>query len=242
MSPSASKMNVTIVYFSHTGNTRQVAEVLADEFREAGHSARTIPLKKATPESVPSDDLLGVGTACFSSQAPMPVKEFLRAVPSLEGQRAFVFATSGAAPGRVLSDLTHALQHKGAEVIGGLLTRGESHHPAPCLLGRMPNRPNAEDLAVAGRFAWTIAEHIAHGRSGPIAQSHPDTFRPASWFYNRVARVSSDRVLRWLLPAPHVDPTRCTQCQWCIRECPVNALTLAPYPVLGKACIRCYRC
>lgn len=235
-------MNVTILYFSQTGNTRQVAEALVDGFREAGHAAHTLPFKKAAPQSLPTDNLLGIGAPCHSSQAPKPVKDFLRALTPRKKQRAFVFATSGGAPGRVLSDLTHALQDKGAEVIGGFLARGESHHPTPCLIGRTPNRPNAEDLAAARRFAVALTEHLEHSRSGPVAQSHPDTFRPTSWFYNWVARCSTDGLLRQLLPEPKLDPARCTQCEWCVRECPVHNITLAPYPQLEEACISCYRC
>ncbi|HNT76490.1 MAG TPA: EFR1 family ferrodoxin [Anaerolineae bacterium] len=235
-------MNLSIIYFSQTGNTRKVAEAMAAAFREAGHTVRALPLKKASPQDAITGDLLGIGTPCFSSQAPTPVKDFLRALSALDKQRAFVFATAGGAPGRVLYDLTRGLQAKNAEVVGGFLTRGESHHPAPCLLGRTPNRPNAADLADARRFAIALSAHITNGRSGPAPESHPATFKPNGWFYNWVARCSTDSVLRWLSPAPKINAARCTQCQWCVRECPVQAITLAPYPVLGPACIRCYRC
>lgn len=235
-------MNVTIIYFSQTGNTRKVAEVMAEAFRETGHIARTVSLKKATPHDATTGDLLAVGTPCFSSQAPTPVKAFLRSLPPLGNKRAFVFATSGGAPGRVLYDLTRLLQSKGADVIGGFLTRGELHHPAPCLTGRMPNRPNAEDLADARRFAAEVIEHVSAGRPGPVAGSRLDAFRPRRGFYDLVALLSTDSFLRLVLPEPKPDPTRCNQCQWCVYECPMHNITLKPYPVLGSQCIRCYRC
>lgn len=145
-------MNVTIIYFSQTGNTRRVAEAMAGAFREVGHFTRTISLKKATPHDATTCDLLGIGTPCFSSQAPTPIKAFLRTLPPLNQKRAFVFATSGGAPGRVLFDLTHLLLRKGADVVGGFLSRGELYHPAPCLIGRFPKRPNEEDFARARQF------------------------------------------------------------------------------------------
>lgn len=235
-------MNVTMIYFSQTGNTRKVAETMAEAFREAGHVTRTVSLKKATPQDATTGDLLGVGTPCFSSQAPTPVKVFLRTLPPLDRQRAFVFATSGGAPGRVLYDLTYLLRSKGADVIGGFLTRGELHHPAPCLIGRMPNRPNAEDLACARRFAAAIIDHVSAGRSGPVAESHPDTLRLRRGFYNLVALLSTDGFLRLVLPEPKPNSARCDQCQWCVHECPMHNIALQPYPVLGHQCIRCYRC
>jgi ferredoxin/flavodoxin len=235
-------MNVTIINFSLTGNTLKVAETMAEAFREAGHVARTVSLEKATPQDATTCDLLGVGTPCFASQAPTPVKAFLRTLPPLDKQRAFVFATSSGAPGRVLYDLTRLLRSKEADVVGGFLTRGELHHPAPCLIGRMPYRPNVEDLAHAQRFASAVAQHVSAGRLGPVTESYSATFRPNGVFYNIVALLSTDGLLRFVMPEPKPDSARCNQCQWCVQECPMHNITLQPYPVLGNQCIRCYRC
>jgi flavodoxin/Pyruvate/2-oxoacid:ferredoxin oxidoreductase delta subunit len=235
-------MNVTIIYFSQTGNTRKVAEAMAKAFCEVGHVTSTIPLKKATPQDTAACELIGVGTPCFSSQAPTPIKSFLSTLPQLNNHRGFVFATSGGAPGRVLSDLSGLLQSKGADVIGGFLCHGEVRHPAPCLIGRLPNRPNTEDLARARRFALAVAEHVSAGRSGPVAESRPDTFMPKEKFYNLVASLSKAGFLRLVLPEPAPNWARCNQCNWCVHECPVQNITLQPYPVLGHRCIRCYRC
>lgn len=124
-------MNITLICFSQTGNTRRVAQAMAEAFRQAGHTTRTISLKKATHARCPTGDLLGVGAPCFSSQAPAPIKTFLQTLPPLENRRAFVFVTSGGAPGRVLYDLARLLQDKGAEVVDGFLAREELHHPLP---------------------------------------------------------------------------------------------------------------
>lgn len=235
-------MQVTLIYFSQTGNTRQVAEAMAEVFRQAGHVTRTVSLRKATSEDATTADLVGVGTPCFSSQAPTPIKTFLRGLPSLDKQRAFVFATSGGAPGRVLYDLTRLLQRKGADVVGGFLVHGELHHPAPCLVGRLPNRPDAEDLDQARRFAAAVGEHVAAGHPGPVGESRPDTWRPQGRFYGLVAALSTDRFLRLVLPEPKPDAARCDQCQWCVHQCPMHNISLDPYPVLGDQCIRCYSC
>ena len=44
-------MDVTLIHFSQTGNTRKVAKTMAEAFREAGHVARTVSLKDATPQA-----------------------------------------------------------------------------------------------------------------------------------------------------------------------------------------------
>ncbi len=235
-------MDITLIYFSQTGNTRRIAEAMAEVFRKAGHATRLVSLKKASPQDAAAGDLLGIGTPCFSSQAPTPIKAFLQNLPALQSKRAFVFATSGGAPGRVLFDLTRLLQNKGAEVVGGFLARGKLHHPAPCLWGRFPDRPGADDFSQAQRFATAILEHVSAGHSGAVAESRPDTFKPRGGFYDFVAFISTDGFLRLMLPEPKPDPSRCNQCQWCVYECPMHNITLHPYPILGDHCIRCYRC
>jgi flavodoxin/ferredoxin len=219
-------MDVVLICFSQTGNTREVATAMASAFREAGHSARTISLKKAIPEDATKGDPLGVGTPCFSSRAPTPIKEFLRALPPLNDQRAFVFATSGGAPGRVLYDLTRLLRRQGADVLGGFLARGQVHHPAPRMTGQFPGRPNAEDLTRARRFAVAVAEHVSAGRSGPLPESRPDARKPRWGFYDLMGLASRDTLSRLLMPEPKPDPVKCDQCRWCVNECPMDNIAL----------------
>ena len=235
-------MDVTIVYFSQTGNTRKVAEAMAVTFRDLGHSVRTLPLKKASPKDATRGDLLGVGSPCFTGQAPTPIKDFLRSLPLLRNKRAFVFATSGGAPGKVLYDLTRLLRQKGAEVLGGTLIRGECYHPAPCFIKRYPGRPNAEDLERARRFALNVAEHVSMGKTGLVARSRLDAFRKEWGLYDFEGMLTPDPLVRLVLPKPKLNPARCNKCQWCFYECPMDNIILKPFPIPGARCIRCYRC
>lgn len=235
-------MNITLIYFSQTGNTRRIANAMAEVFCESGYPARTLSLKRASPRDAVETDVIGIGSPCFSSQAPTPIKNFLHSLPPIPGKPAFVFATSGTAPGRVLYDLSSILREKGASVLGGFLARGTVRHPAPCLYGRLPDRPNAEDLAEARRFAREIAESLASGRTEPVATSRPDTFRLHGGFYDFVALISTDSALRLLMPKPKLNPAQCNRCRWCEFECPVHNIELKPFPVIAGECIRCYRC
>lgn len=235
-------MDVTLIYFSQSGNTRKVAAAMAEAFRDEGQRATMISLQKATADDVVRCDLLGVGTGCRSSQAPTPIKRFLCALPPLAGKHAFVFATSSAAPGRVLYDLTRRLRKRGAGVLGGFLARGQVHHPAPHMTGQFRGRPSAQDLTEARRFARGLAAHIAAGRSVPVPANRPDALRPGWGLYDLLGRVVSDAVLRVWMPEPKLDVDKCDRCGWCARACPMDNIRLLPRPVLGEQCMRCYRC
>lgn len=235
-------MKITTACFSQTGNTLRVAESMAAVFRESGHSVRILAMMNANPLAVIEGDIIGIGTPCFSSRAPTPVRNFLTKLPYINQQRAFVFATCGGAPGRVLYDLASGLQKRGANVIGGFLTLGEVHHPAPAVHGRFPGRPDREDLKEAAGFAGMILEHALHQDIDAPAIGEHETTKLGLGFYNTVARVISDPSKRLLLPKPEADIEACDGCQRCVMECPQGNITMHPYPRIGESCIRCYHC
>lgn len=235
-------MNMVIVYFSQTGQTRKVAEAMAAGLREKKHTVKVLTMQKVKPADIKSCDLLGVGSACFESQAPAPVLAWLRAWPDLRGKSAFVFATAGGAPGRVLFDLTKKLRGKGARVIGGFMGRGMVHHPAPCLTGRLPNRPDADDLEQARVFADDVDRHMRSGGEGVMPESRQDALKSTWGYFQLIGLIAKPFLLRIVLPKPKLDESRCNQCQLCAKECPAGSITLTPFPVLDGRCIRCYHC
>jgi flavodoxin/NAD-dependent dihydropyrimidine dehydrogenase PreA subunit len=235
-------MEVTLIYFSQTGNTRKVAKAMAGALREAGHPVRTISLKKATPEDLTRCELLGFGTPCQASMAPTPVKEFLRTIPTLDDQRAFVFATYAGAPGRVLYDMTSLLRKKAVDVIGGFLSLGKVSHPAPAMIGRFPDHPDVNDLNDARNFALAVVEHVSIGRSGALPESRLDALMPGWGLYDIAALFTTDGAMRRVMSEPKADLSKCDHCKWCVHECPMDNITLQPDPVIGNKCIRCYRC
>ena len=235
-------MNIAIVYFSQTGQTRKVAEAMATSLRKKKHTVRVSAIQEVDPEDIKKCDLLGVGSPCFESQAPSAVKTWIRSWPVLQNKQSFVFATAGGAPGRVLYDLTRELRKKGANVIGGFMSRGMVHHPAPCLIGRLPNRPNVKDLAEARTFALAVEKHLKSSNAGTMTESRPDALKLTWGFYQLVGLIAKPFLLRIILPKPKLTQSRCKQCELCARECPVQSIKLAPYPVLDGRCIRCYHC
>jgi flavodoxin/ferredoxin len=231
-------MKVSILYFSQTGNTRTVAETIAEEFKSAGYTVRCCTIAEANREDFTGSDLVGVGSPVFESHAPASVKNFLKTIPELSGRRSFVFATGGGAAGNVLSDMTALLKKKGSPVIGSFLALGEVHHPAPCIAGKSPGRPDSEDLNNAKCFALTLIKRMSFDATSPYSG-----LTPKKGFYNAVGAItSSEALIRLLEPKPKLASERCRQCRLCARECPMGNIAMAPYPVIGKKCIRCYRC
>lgn len=235
-------MDVTLFYFSKTGNTRKIAISLAAGFSEAGCSVRVLSLEEANPGDARGCELIGVGSPTYSSRSPTPVIEFISNLPSLSRVGAFVFATCGGAPGRVLFDLASGLRNRGAIVLDDFLSRGEVHHPAPHMKGHSKGRPNVKDEARAKQFAERLAGHspTSPTRMGNTRRSEQTRLRGR--FYSLLGRSTTDQRLRTMMPQPQLDLKRCDKCEWCVSECPVGNIAMDPFPTIGYACIRCYRC
>lgn len=236
-------MKVNIIYNSQTGNTRKVALAMEEAFRGAGHTAKAFPLKKASAGDASGCDLLGIGAPCYASQAAKPIRDFIATLPRLDGVKAFVFATSGGAPGRTLYDMAGRLRKKGAEVVGGFLARGELFYTAPCLVGRFAGHPDENDLAKAREFAVSLGESVSASRAAPLPGSRPDAVKPGWGFYDLVGLAITDGLMRLTMPKPRLDEALFDGCGRCAAACPTGNIVLdGGFPVLGKDCIRCHAC
>ncbi len=215
---------------------------MAEALQEAGHNVKAVPLKESSTQDVIDSDLLGIGTPCYGSGAPSPVKKFIRHLPLLKNLPTFIFATSCGAPGRTLYNLTRQLLKREANVIGGTVIRGECYHPAPSLVGRNPGRPDAKDLEKARHFVLSVVSHVDSGNIGPISISRPDALKSSWKFYDFVSYLNLDFIIRLIMPKPKLDKNLCNQCGWCVEGCPSNNIIMDPYPVLGNKCIRSFSC
>jgi hypothetical protein len=139
-------MTALVVYESVYGNTRAIAEAIAEALTAAGHDATAVPVADAP--SAPDADLLVVGGPTHmhglttSMSRHMAVKageedghhlepnagdehglrQWLRALPEREGERAAAFDTRGdakaALTGSAARGIARRLRHHGYIVVG----------------------------------------------------------------------------------------------------------------------------
>ncbi len=231
-------MNIIILYFSQTGNTRTIAEAMSAEFQKCGHHAISLPITKGTETNFTKYDLIGFGTPTFESHAPTPMKEFLKSLPNLSGKSTFLFATGGGAFGSVISDMAKIVEKKDASIIDSFLSLGEMYHPAPCIVGKSGGHPNREDRESAKEFVSDINKRL----SFPSKVEY-NGLKPKKGFYTLVGKIaSSEHLIRFLEPKPKLDKAKCKQCKKCLKGCPMGNIEMKLYPKIGKECIRCYRC
>lgn len=166
-------MNKTlVVYFSRTGNTRQVAEAIYESIEGVKEIK---PLEKAA--SLDPFDLVFVGFPIHMHSVPFKAEEFLKTIPA--GRKMALFCTHGSLPGHRLS--RQAIEYAAvlaarAKLLGTYSCRGKISVQAMDILSRSPEHqewvdmaasagthPDATDLAEARLFAQRMEVLGAHG-------------------------------------------------------------------------------
>jgi ferredoxin len=214
---------------------------MADVFRRYGYDAEVQTIDDSDPIDPCEIDLLGVGSPCHHGKAPTPMKKFLQSLPSLDDTLAFVFTTSGGASGRVLHDISRVLRRKGARILGNHSTVAKINHPAPSLFGRNPNRPSTRDLRRCQDFARAVVKTASHEPMNDLPSAYQNPYMSRG-FYDLLSYISTDSVVRWMMPAPELENARCQSCGFCSKSCPMANIAVEHFPRSQGRCIRCYHC
>ena len=169
--------NCTIVYASvHHGNTRVVAEVMAEEI-----GASAIEVGPGALDSVDGVGLVGLGSGAFFGSHHKSLLSFARQLPSDRHVNAFIFSTSGT--GRRLAKLfgrdyhkklRQILQDKGIPVLGEFDCKGFDTYGIWGRFGGVAKgHPKEKELQDARGFARDIyGQHKSEG-SSPQSRRHP---------------------------------------------------------------------
>lgn len=132
-------MKVCIVYYSATGNTKQLAEAAASatgadlvEVKDLANYSKAMMYLKGAPKArrgekagiepaaidVAAYDLIAVGTPVWAFRPTPAANAIVAALENCEGKQAVAFATSGGMPGETLQLLSRQIEERGMTVSG----------------------------------------------------------------------------------------------------------------------------
>ena len=104
---------IDLYYFSGTGNTYLACETFAEEVKNYGFSVNLICMEKADPAKINKDNILGLAFPIAVGFSYPFVFDFIRALPKVNGTRAFMFATMGGSAFGLKGVLKNILSAKG---------------------------------------------------------------------------------------------------------------------------------
>jgi ferredoxin/flavodoxin len=230
-------MSVGIFYFSGTGNTEIVADLLAKEFRGRAASAELIRVEDILKNKVDFDinkyDIIGIGYPIHALNAPRIIFDFIKVLPAAKSKKVFILKCPGdpILRGGPLSPVKKNLEQKGYEVF----YEGVIVMPSNVFL-RIDEKMVKLICDVAARKVKKIAEDIIAGKtqlfryglfSGIFAKLFSDGENRGARMFGKHLRTSKS----------------CNLCNICVENCPENNISVVDNRInFSNNCLLCMKC
>ena len=153
---TGSEQIVMVLVSKHHGNTRRIAEAIAEVL-----PARILSPDEARQIDLSTYPLVGFGSGIYYARHDRALLDLATEASALP-QNAFVFSTAGSPFLRrwFHQALRKRLERRGVKILGDFTCQGwDSYGPLAWIGGIFRNRPNAQDLERARDFARTLSRH-----------------------------------------------------------------------------------
>ncbi len=147
-----------VVYYSMGGNTRKVAEAIADELKVTAKNVKSVDI-------IPDDAFILLGTGCYGAVLPGDISGFIER-NRLKGRKIALFTTSAFGWGKELVVMEKQIRDKGVNIVGHFNCYGQ-------FLAMKRGHPDSEDLEKARQFArsMVVQEYPQMVEMEPVAAS-----------------------------------------------------------------------
>lgn len=233
-------LSIALVYFSATHVTHTYAEVIRESLFDAGcnvHLLNVTPYaSRKEPPSFDEYDGAIFGFPVFADFAPSVINQWL---PTLEGRgkRCSLFFTYGArTTGYAHFHTKLLLERAGFQVLftAEFLGRHSFNIGGWRVI---PDRPNAEDFAVAREYARLAVERFSGGASPEFRLQKPFGYNQVLAALEREPEVTERQ---WKNPVRI--PQGCSMCRDCETGCPTRAFDADTGLSDPRTCIGCMHC
>jgi flavodoxin len=118
-------MKPCVLYFSRTGNTKRMAEAIAEATK-----APIFDIASSEPSVVEDFDMLILGTPVEGFSPAKETVDFVERLPKTEGKKAILFCTCAFWKGRTFGVLTKKLSSKGYDTMLSISKKMKPDQPA----------------------------------------------------------------------------------------------------------------
>jgi ferredoxin/flavodoxin len=231
-----------VLWYSSTGNTRRVGQAVAQGLAAAGLEVEASDYRGADIATLPSYDLIVLGSPVFNADVPVNLRDWLRGMPDLGGTPVGSFCTFGGPGDGQEHTATHLLRlaaQRGGVPVGWDMFGCMSVFAPTWSMGNEQRTlayrhlPSTETYERARAFARGLIEQVGAGEGIVV-----------------VRKIGMDAVMR-LFPATAsklvisnhgVDTEACIGCGTCVKTCPVEAIDPEAGTVDTRACLACLGC
>lgn len=114
-----------VIYWSQTGNTEKMAELIAKGIEEGGKSAELIELSGVSIDDLKNEEVIIFGSPAYGAEEleETEVEPFVASLEgNINGKKVALFGSWGWGDGVWMKDLEERIESYGAELIGEGLT------------------------------------------------------------------------------------------------------------------------
>ncbi len=142
-------MKTWVLYYSKGGNTKKVAEAIAEELE--------VPKTEQVPPAYPPEkvQLLFLGTGVYAGKPDPKMIEFVRTLNSDRVKNVAVFGTKGGDDKRAIETVKSLLKEKGINVVDETFSCKGKYF---IFFNR--NKPDSEDIKAAKAFARKVHDSL----------------------------------------------------------------------------------
>ncbi len=228
-------MNILLIYYTGTYNTRYLSSRLEAHLSAHGHTVTQVEVRFDTmPVRLEEYDLIGIGYPIYGFNAPAPLERYLRSLLIPRGQRFFIYKNSGE---------TFPMNNASSRGIlrrfrrAGALFRGEYHFVMPYNIRfRFERDFVREILAKNEKLLSVLVRNLEHGKVVGIKSSLLYNLGASFVAVQKIGGSVNSFLYR-------VDKEKCTGCGKCARHCPeANILVVDGEVTFGHRCDMCMRC
>ena len=234
------KLNIAVIYFSATNVTDTYARAIDERLRQKGCSTKVLNITslQSRREKISFEGLDAVifGFPVFADFAPRPINDWFAEIEG-KGLKCATFFTYGArTAGYAHFHTKKELEKAGFKVMLSAEFPGR-HTFNICGWKILPNRPDAEDLKLAGEFIDTTLEYFTEPNSRDFILQKPFGYEAA---LQAVKNKPAAAERSWTNPVR--TKNECRMCRRCEKECPTGAMNADSGLSDPSICIGCMRC
>lgn len=240
-------MQITIFYFSGTGNTWWCAQEMQKQFTKAHVDCIIVSIEQIIPERVKSlslaSDIIGIGYPVYGSDLPQPMKNFIdHTLPdNPEGKtRFFTFCTQLIFSGDGAHVYREELQKKQWNINWSV----HLHMPSNICVTAMPLPYTNDPKKISKRLVKTEKKIGKFTQAISTGRSYQQGNSKASKRLGLLQRSPYRRYFPRLRNDVTIDYDACIGCNLCIRICPSGNLFADGVRIGTRGtcmlCVRCY--
>lgn len=228
-------MRILILYFSGTGNTKRIAEIMQQVFISRNSLCRIIPIEDITRSNEHPDfsqwDKIGIGYPVHAMDAPQIIYDLLDSLPKSHKDY-FLFKTAGSSMFSAGSTLR--IRERMAN-LGFRLCHEQLYVMPPNSFGTVSPVKVEKRYQSCRELAICSCEEILSETPHRIPEA---PLRELCYAFARMEKHGAKQATRrWTVNAD------CTLCELCVRECPTENIKIVEGQFeFSNKCLLCLRC